>query len=71
MFIEKNTITETPMEKFRREDLEYMDAIRYAGHKLHKEPICCTDPANHKKMALFTGFYKICDICKSDLGDWM
>ena len=31
---------------------------------------CCYDPANHKKIHLITTAYKMCTICKSDLGDW-
>lgn len=61
-----------PMEKFKIEDSHYMDAIIYAGAKLHsKDPVCCDNPKNHKIVPLITSAYKMCKICKSDLGDWV
>lgn len=38
--------------------------------EISKEPKCCDNPANHKKVHLITSAYKICTQCKSDLGDW-
>lgn len=31
---------------------------------------CCNNPKNHKKVDLMVTAYKMCKICKKDLGDW-
>ena len=66
-----NKLTEIdPMEKFIKDDADYMDAIKYFGSKLHgNEPICCDDVKNHQKIFLITSAYKRCRVCKTDLGD--
>ena len=34
------------------------------------EHSCCSNPANHKKVHLMVSAYKMCTVCKADLGDW-
>jgi len=47
-------------------DEYYSNAI----NKIKDSSSCCNNSENHKQVHLITSSYKMCSVCKSDLGDW-